>query len=178
MIRVVLSSPESEDPVEVLLERTNEENRDSYHVQLNDRRTEVDIESLPDGSGRIRHHGHISRYYSIARDDTIQVWINGRTYSLRTIDRTAKRASDIGGGPSASALTAPMPGTILKINVGAGDSFEAHQSLIVMESMKMEMTLSAPKAGRIKEISCEVGELVEMGKVLAKLEEQKDAGTA
>lgn len=178
MIRVFLNTPESDEPVEVLLERTDEQNREAYNVQLDDRRTEVEIESLPDGSGRLRLHGRVVRYHTLMQENTIQVWIDGRTYHLKTVDRTAKRTSDVASGPSASALTAPMPGTILKINVDAGDTFEAHQPLIVMESMKMEMTLSAPKAGCVKEISCDVGELVEMGKVLAKLEEREDAGAA
>ncbi|KAB2945072.1 MAG: acetyl-CoA carboxylase biotin carboxyl carrier protein subunit, partial [Phycisphaerae bacterium] len=46
-------------------------------------------------------------------------------------------------------VKAPMPGTILKILVKPGDVVTAHQPLVVMESMKMEMTLSASGAGRV-----------------------------
>jgi biotin carboxyl carrier protein len=62
-----------------------------------------------------------------------------------------------------------MPGTVRKINVAPGDHFEAHQPLVVMESMKMEMSLSMPHPGTVAQLSCEVGQLVDMGAVLLRV---------
>ena len=63
-----------------------------------------------------------------------------------------------------------MPGTILKILIDEGETFAAHEPIIIMESMKMEMSLSAPHAGRVTKIECQVDQLVDMGAVLARLE--------
>jgi 3-methylcrotonyl-CoA carboxylase alpha subunit len=75
-------------------------------------------------------------------------------------------------------LTAPMPGTVLKVLVAPGQRFEAHAPLVVMESMKMEMTLSAPHAGRVGMIECRPGQLVAMGAVLMRFNEGGDGGAA
>lgn len=67
-----------------------------------------------------------------------------------------------------------MPGTVLQINISEGEAFEAKQSLIILESMKMEMTLSVPHGGVVEKINCKTGDLVEMGSVLATLTEAAD----
>ena len=63
-----------------------------------------------------------------------------------------------------------MPGTILKLVAAPGDVVRAGQALLVMESMKMEMTVEAPQAGRVAEIHCRPGELVPTGARLVRLE--------
>ena len=50
-------------------------------------------------------------------------------------------------GSSGNALTAPMPGKIIAVNAKAGDTVKAGDPLIIMEAMKMEMTLEAPRDG-------------------------------
>jgi biotin carboxyl carrier protein len=67
-----------------------------------------------------------------------------------------------------------MPGTILKVLVTQGDKVAAGQALIVMESMKMEMTLSAPQAGWVSSVACSEGQMVNMGALLATLKELTD----
>ena len=73
-----------------------------------------------------------------------------------------------GGG---NALTAPMPGKIIAVKARAGDSVKAGDSLIIMEAMKMEMTLEAPRDGVVAEVSAEVDALVADGEMLLSLEE-------
>ena len=63
-----------------------------------------------------------------------------------------------------------MPGTVLKVCVQAGDRVEPQAPLVVVESMKMEMTLAAPAAARVREVVCAVGQMVEPGTVLVRLE--------
>jgi len=64
-----------------------------------------------------------------------------------------------------------MPGSILHVNASPGDVFAAHAPLVVMVSMKMEMTLTVPHAGKVKEVCCQPGQLVEIGAVLMRFEE-------
>ena len=115
------------------------------------------------------------RFWTCQTADGAEVFVHGRRYCLQTIDQRLRRGRAPHAADRMEDLCAPMPGTILKIVVSAGESFAAHQPLIIMESMKMEMTLSSPHAGRVKEIHCKVGELVPMGRLLAKLD--SEAGT-
>ena len=73
---------------------------------------------------------------------------------------------------NSSQITAPMPGKIIALNVAAGDSVSKDDALVVMEAMKMEQTLTAPRDGIVAEIGAEVGELVADGALLVRLEEE------
>jgi propionyl-CoA carboxylase alpha chain len=73
--------------------------------------------------------------------------------------------------PSAEAvpgsLTAPMPGTVVRVDVRRGDAVRAGQVLVVLEAMKMEHQVRAPSDGRVAELSVSVGQAVDQGAVLA-----------
>jgi 3-methylcrotonyl-CoA carboxylase alpha subunit len=68
-------------------------------------------------------------------------------------------------------VRAPMPGRIVAVHVAAGDAVDAQQALLVMEAMKMELTLRAPQGGRIAELRAVVGEFVEADAVLVRIAE-------
>jgi biotin carboxyl carrier protein len=67
-------------------------------------------------------------------------------------------------------LTAPMPGTILSINVKAGDKVEYGQLLMVLEAMKMKNSLKSPQEAVVKEILVQPGQTVGFGDVLVRFE--------
>ena len=66
-------------------------------------------------------------------------------------------------------VRAPMPGRIVAVQVAAGDTVVAGQPLLVMEAMKMELALKAPRDGSVAELRAVVGEFVEADAVLAVL---------
>ena len=72
---------------------------------------------------------------------------------------------------SSNALTAPMPGKIIAVNAMAGDAVKAGDPLIIMEAMKMEMTLEAPRDGIVAEVTAAVEALVTDGEMLLALED-------
>ena len=61
------------------------------------------------------------------------------------------------------AVTAPMPGTILKVNVTNGQAVKAGQVLVVLEAMKMENEIMAPKDGTISQVAVQKGASVDTG---------------
>lgn len=67
-------------------------------------------------------------------------------------------------------IFAHITGTIWKIEVKVGDSVEEGQTVIVLESMKMEMPVEAPESGRVTEVSVREGQAVEEGDLLLRLE--------
>ena len=75
----------------------------------------------------------------------------------------AAPAMSVSGG---EAVNAPMPGTILKVNVSAGQSVKAGQVLVVLEAMKMENEIFAPKAGSVAQVVVSKGSSVNTGDVL------------
>lgn len=160
------------EPVTVSVERPAESSQDEYHITIGDRAMDVEVIELTETGGVLRLHGRVIPFQVHREGGKLQVWINGRTHAMEVLGRTARRATESATAATVqTALTAPMPGTILKINIARGDAFEAHQPLIVMESMKMEMTLSAPHGGRVKDVLCKPGQLVEMNAMLARFEE-------
>lgn len=63
-------------------------------------------------------------------------------------------------------ITAPMPGTILSVNVNSGDTVKSGQVLIVLEAMKMENEIYAGVAGKVTAINVTKGSTVNSGDVL------------
>ena len=61
------------------------------------------------------------------------------------------------------AVTAPMPGTILKVNVQNGQAVKAGQGLVVLEAMKMEIEIMAPKDGTVTQVVVSKGASVDTG---------------
>jgi len=66
-------------------------------------------------------------------------------------------------------VCAHITGTVWKIQVAIGDQVEAEQSLVILESMKMEMPVEAPEAGQVSRIAVSEGQAVEEGDVLVEL---------
>ena len=61
------------------------------------------------------------------------------------------------------AVNAPMPGTILKVNVQVGQAVKAGEVLVVLEAMKMENEIMAPKAGTVAQVLVSKGSNVDTG---------------
>jgi propionyl-CoA carboxylase alpha chain len=85
---------------------------------------------------------------------------------LREVDRLPEPGSSAATG----SLRAPMPGSVVRILVEAGDTVAAGQPLLILEAMKMEHTIQAPHDGNVVEVRVAVGDQVEAGAVLAVVE--------
>jgi 3-methylcrotonyl-CoA carboxylase alpha subunit len=60
-------------------------------------------------------------------------------------------------------MSAPMPGSVLKILVAPGDVVQKGAPLLILEAMKMEHQLTAPRDGTVAAVNCKEGELVQPG---------------
>jgi acetyl/propionyl-CoA carboxylase alpha subunit len=75
-----------------------------------------------------------------------------------------------GAGGEGGAVAAPMPGTVIRVLVAAGDRVEARQPLVVLEAMKMETPVVAPYDGTVGGVHVEEGDAVAGGTLLVELE--------
>jgi len=72
-----------------------------------------------------------------------------------------------GSALAAGSLVAPMPGTVIRVEVTAGDEVKAGDTLVVLEAMKMEHAVHASADGTVGEVLVSAGQQVEPGAVLA-----------
>ncbi len=71
---------------------------------------------------------------------------------------------------AAQQLSAPMPATVVKVLVAAGQAVRHGDTLVVVEAMKMELPIRAPADATVKTVNCREGELVQPDRVLVELE--------
>jgi len=74
-------------------------------------------------------------------------------------------------GAQAGSTVAAMPGTIIAVNVEPGEVVATGDPLVVMEAMKMELTVTASTAGTVTAVPVAIGDAVEAGQVLVVVEE-------
>ena len=107
---------------------------------------------------RLRLGGHDHTGEVLLRGEALTVYLDGEAHSLRLHDAVAHAQDDaIDHGGS---LTAPMPGKIISVAVQQGDKVKSGDALLVMEAMKMEHTIHAPKDGIVEEIFFQPGDQV------------------
>jgi biotin carboxyl carrier protein len=169
MMRTHLRLDDADESCEVVLERTDEADPGGWIADLDGRRVPFNLDELAAGSGVLRRGERVCRFHAVRTQNHVLVWVMGRTYRFEIVDPQARRQSGPAGG--LRDITAPMPGRVLQIQVEPGATFEAHAPLVILESMKMELTLSAPAAGRARQINCAVGDMVDMGATLVSVDE-------
>ena len=81
----------------------------------------------------------------------------------------AAKPAAASGAAGSVVVKAPMPGTVVKIEVSAGQAVKAGDDLVFIEAMKMETPVKAPKDGTVVTIDVAKGESVDSGKVLVTL---------
>jgi 3-methylcrotonyl-CoA carboxylase alpha subunit len=130
------------------------------------------VEVLHYGDGRIRAlvDGQPVEAGIVANADEILVSLRGDTYMLRKPAPPSLDEAGV-GAEAAASLTAPMPGTVVKVLVEEGQEVEEGQLLLVLEAMKMEQPVSAPHAGVVQSLPFEEGSLVPGGAVLVEVQE-------
>lgn len=102
----------------------------------------------------------------------------GHHHGVEVVDEALARALALSGGAGgkggARTLKAPMPGLVVKVEVGEGDAVEPGQGLVIVEAMKMENELTATAAGRVARVAVQAGDAVEKDQVLLEFEEEPD----
>ncbi len=111
------------------------------------------------------------RSYAVAFLGVGEVSVNGRVFRVDAFDPREQRgrlAAAENSGPQ--AVTAPMPGRVIRVLVVAGQEVTAGEGLIVVEAMKMQNEMKSPRTGRVTAIKTAEGAAVSAGDVLLVIE--------
>jgi biotin carboxyl carrier protein len=122
-----------------------------YKVTLNGRTYEVEVEA---GKAML-----LDEYEAIAPAPAAATPVAAAPTAAAPA--TAPAAPAVTG--SGEAVSAPMPGTILKVNVTNGQAVKEGQVLVVLEAMKMENEIMAPKDGTVTAVAVQKGASVDTG---------------
>jgi 3-methylcrotonyl-CoA carboxylase alpha subunit len=142
-----------------------------WRLYIDGRMILASSEVLPDGAWSLMLDGVVRRLRVLDDAGETRVLLDGDGWSFTEIDALA---SEAGEDPSAGKLTAPMPGRVTRVLVGAGAAIRRGQPLMVIEAMKMEHTVTAPVDGVVASVRFGVGERVEGGAELITLTTAED----
>ena len=139
----------------------------TYRFTIGDKTADVELLQSKDGKLDLLVDGkHITAYVS---SDSAKRWVtvNGQTVMLTKASGARKSG---GGHHAAGELTAPMPGQVRAVNVSEGDEVLKGQTLLLLEAMKMEIRVQAPRDGVVKKLFVNQGQTVERDQVLIEVE--------
>jgi biotin carboxyl carrier protein len=111
------------------------------------------------------------RSYAVAILGAGEVSVDGRVFHVDVFDPRelrGRRATADSSGPQ--AIVAPMPGRVIRVLVDPRQEVAAGEGLIVVEAMKMQNEMKAPRAGRVAAVKTVAGATVSAGDVLLVIE--------
>ena len=139
-----------------------------YQLDHDEANCEVHGARLEPGALSARFDGEAQRLPALVDDARVLLHdAAGRRHRFVRAPAFAWESTESAGG---NQVLAPMPGRIVLVKAQPGDTVEEGQELLVMEAMKMELALKAPRAGTIESVSASQGEFVEADAVLVRFE--------
>jgi 3-methylcrotonyl-CoA carboxylase alpha subunit len=135
-------------------------------IDVEGRDAQGEVEPLAPGTFFFRQGDRGETFHCVRDGDVVHLFWRGRAYRLEEeTERSRASHRHAGGG-----LEAPMPGKVIAVKVAPGDTVGKGDELLVVEAMKMENAVRAPRDGRVKSVSARVGDMVSPGVVLVELE--------
>lgn len=129
---------------------------------------EFRVESIGDGWYLVSDGTRRWRVAVASTAESEWVFVNGQVARLDAAAKDAGRKRSRGRGDA--GVMSPMPATVVAINAAPGQAVSQGDTLIVLEAMKMELPIKAPRNGVIKAVHCASGDLVQPGVNLLEFE--------
>ncbi|MCC3144344.1 biotin/lipoyl-binding protein [Halanaerobium sp. Z-7514] len=141
-----------------------------FRVEVDGEEFIVNIEEIADESGTtVSSAAEKSGQPASTKSKTVSK-STGSTKSKNKKRKESKEELPLDRIASNGDIIAPMPGSILEVDVTKGDSVEKGDLLMVLEAMKMENEITSPKAGTVKEVHVRAGDSVDAEDLLLVLE--------
>jgi len=145
-----------------------------HAFKLNDREYNVELSRGREGywlhfEGRVIPVLQGGNVLVATRGDDVFVHVDGESYQL-TYEHPLERLAHQAHGAAEDGIRAPMPGSLVVVHAKAGQKVAKGEALLVMESMKMETTLTAARDGVVAEVHCAPGQTFDRDALLLSLE--------
>jgi biotin carboxyl carrier protein len=108
-----------------------------------------------------------ARAFVAVAGDVTWVSIDGEVFTIEIEDAQRMRRPRAAAG---EGLSAPMPATVIRVIAEPGREVKRGETLLLLEAMKMELPVRAPRDGKVKALHCQAGQLVQPGVPLVDLE--------
>ncbi|MEO8610533.1 MAG: biotin/lipoyl-containing protein [Chloroflexota bacterium] len=142
---------------------------------LNGEPREIDFLALGPSLYSILMDGQSHELVIEEREKDVEVLLRGKLYSGTVLDERAQLMAERTGGMISEtgemSIKAPMPGLVALVPVEVGQQVHAGQTVIILESMKMQNELKSPRDGVIQHINVAAGQSVEQNKILVTIAE-------
>jgi len=144
----------------------------SWKVTVDGKEVPCDWVPLPNGHYSLILDGRVYDFLIELSDDSCSVIGRDTSHALRISDsRRLRTQHEVEEGLAGlQRLTAEMPGKVVRILVKQGDTVAYDQGLLVLEAMKMQNEIRAPKSGTVRDIGVAPGKAVTTGEFLLSLE--------
>lgn len=141
---------------------------------IDGRRLEMEVSEPEPGVFLLKKDGHVFEAFVSPKGPggTSKVIVKGSEFNIDVFDPrrlAARRSSDPDAGGVAEIRTA-MPGKVVRVLVGEGDSVKKGDGVVIVEAMKMQNEMKSPKSGTVKMINVQEGSTVGSGDVLVTIE--------
>ena len=138
-------------------------------IAVNGESVTVMVKAVSPHHVHVQAHGKAYHFFAARTEEGTWIWHDGCARFVKDADKMPRRKSKA-PGTLPSEITPPTPATVMRVLVAKGDKVTKGQGIIVVSAMKMEMTLTAPYSGTVREIHTEVGTQVKPGEILAEIE--------
>ena len=145
---------------------------DRARVELAGKSFEVDVSQLSEGSFSLILEGRSHDVSVSPHPGGFQVFVDGEGFQVGLHD--PRRGDPLASGRAEAAgpmaVSAPMPGKVVRILIAQGEAVRKGQGLVVVEAMKMQNELPSPKSGRVRAVRAAQGQTVNAGEPLVEVE--------
>ena len=154
----------------------NEITENTYSFTIDNNPYRCELKDIKNNYIRLNINSHcLKMYISQAAENGTIINYLGHSFTLMRNDilYTTDFLIDDEGAGSGNSVKSPMPGKLIKINVAIGDEVKKGESLLVVEAMKMENSIVAPRDGIVAEIKAHLNDMVDGNAALLILEEEE-----
>lgn len=141
-----------------------------YRVTIGDNSREVQLASASPGEVIMRVDGRAYHAHVAKEGARRWVFVDGQTFVLQLRASGPRRRDGTGAGPGANDdIRAPMPGQVWAVQAAEGAVVEQGQTILVLEAMKIELRIAAPRRGRLSRLMVRSGQIVERNQLLGQI---------
>ena len=141
-----------------------------HHASIDEQGVSIDgaaVRATPIAPGEVRVGEGAGRTAWVASAGDVRwVHLDGNVYEIEVTRAGVRRRAGSGHG----SLTAPMPATVIRVDVSPGSIVRRGDTLLILEAMKMELPVRATGDGTVTAVHCRAGDLVQPGVSLVEVE--------